>query len=468
MNALRRTVSCALVAAAALAATATPAAAHASLASASPPVRGRTKVGPRQVVLVFSEPVDIVNRTDVTVVDGDGVRIDVGTTRTAPGDPRRVVIPLRGPLVPDSYTVRFRVVSADSHSVFDAYVFAVGGAPLGAPILAGSGGLSDTSPAAVAARGVELAALLLLLGLLAFRALVWDPAVAAQDGLGDADRERALSDGARLFWRSFWALAVLAGVAESLVLAAKSAVVFHTGLLATLLHPADAYRLVAASRFGDVFGWRGGALCLLVAVAFATWNAESVRPAAVARRGPAALMALLGLTALTLLAAQGHASQAPLAPLSVAVDAAHLLAVATWLGGLAGLAAVLLVTPRAAPESGRALASAALARFSRLALWAVVAIGVTGLARAAGELSSPAQVVTTGYGLSLLLKTSLVVPVLILARRNRALVARLAGGWTPTAGRLRSVARTVRAELAIAMGIVAVAALLVAQVPGRG
>ena len=66
-----------------------------------------------------------------------------------------------------------------------------------------------------------------------------------------------------------------------------------------------------------------------------------------------------------------------------------------------------------------------------------------------------------------MLKASLLLPILVLARRNRRLVAALAGGSTPTAARLRAVARSVQMELAIAMAIVTVAALLVAQIPGR-
>lgn len=57
--------------------------------------------------------------------------------------------------------------------------------------------------------------------------------------------------------------------------------------------------------------------------------------------------------------------------------------------------------------------------------------------------------------------------MLVLAHRNRRLVARLSAGWSPSDARLRTVARTVQAELAIAAAIVVVAAILVAQVPGR-
>ena len=67
-----------------------------------------------------------------------------------------------------------------------------------------------------------------------------------------------------------------------------------------------------------------------------------------------------------------------------------------------------------------------------------------------------------------MLKSSLLAPILVLARRNRRFVARLAGGLRPGEARLRAVARRVQAELAIAMAIVVVAAILVAQIPGRG
>jgi putative copper export protein len=178
-------------------------------------------------------------------------------------------------------------------------------------------------------------------------------------------------------------------------------------------------------------------------------------------------MGLLCVAALALLAGQGHASQAPLAPLQVTADAAHLAGAAFWLGGLPCLAAVLVRAPRALPDAGRILASAALRRFSRIALWCVVAIALTGLVRAAGELSSPLELVTTGYGRSLILKSSLLVPILVLARRNRRTVARIAGGLTPTTARLRAVARRVQMELTIGAGIIVVAALLVAEIPGR-
>ena len=468
MSAMRRVVICALVAVGLLGATAGPALAHATLVSSKPALNGRgLSEDTRAVTLRFSEPVQVLNRSDVTVVNGRGQRQDTGAPRTLPGDPTRVVIPLHTPLLPQSYTVRYRVISSDSHAAAQAFVFGVGHAKLGSPILAGSGGLSDESPAVVAARVLELVALGLLLGLLAFRALVWGPALEAARDVPPADRETAVRRGQQMFWRAFWALAVLTGVAETAVLAAKSAVVFHQGLFSALWAPSQAYRLVSASRFGDLLGWRMAALLALVAAGFLTWTAERASAPSAGRRAPLAVMGLFGVAALTALASQGHASQAPLAPLQVMADAIHLGGAAIWLGGLPALALVLLRAPRALAESGRAIASATLRRFSKVALWSVAVIAVTGLARLVGELDSPAQLLTTGYGRDLMLKASLLAPILVLARRNRRMVAALAGGLTPTAARLRTVARSVQIELGIGMGIIIIAAILVAQFPGR-
>jgi hypothetical protein len=68
---------------------------------------------------------------------------------------------------------------------------------------------------AVDARYAELVALGLLLALIAFRALVWGPALARTPGLTASDRAAAARAGRRAFWRAFWSVAALAGAAAS-------------------------------------------------------------------------------------------------------------------------------------------------------------------------------------------------------------------------------------------------------------
>ena len=82
-------------------------------------------------------------------------------------------------------------------------------------------------------------------------------------------------------------------------------------------------------------------------------------------------------------------------------------------------------------------------------------------------MSAPDQLWSTDYGRNLAVKVALLVPIMMLVARSRRLVATLADGTAPTAARLRVVARNVKMELAIAAGIITLAALLVAQIPGR-
>ncbi|MEA2419758.1 MAG: copper transport protein, partial [Thermoleophilaceae bacterium] len=154
-----------------LAAAAPTASAHATLLRSVPPAAKHVAAPPAQVRLTFSEPVQILRPSDVSVVDGRGRPVTAGAPRSDAGDARIVTIPMRRRLLPDSYTVRYRVISADSHDIDDALVFALGAGRLRAPVLRGAGGLSETGPWAVGARFAELTALGLLLGLLAFRSL---------------------------------------------------------------------------------------------------------------------------------------------------------------------------------------------------------------------------------------------------------------------------------------------------------
>jgi copper transport protein len=110
---------------------------------------------------------------------------------------------------------------------------------------------------------------------------------------------------------------------------------------------------------------------------------------------------------------------------------------------------------------------AALRRFSLVAAGAVAVIAVTGLARAAGELAAPAQLWATPYGRTLLAKALLMAAIAVLAIRHRRAIAGLGAAGRPTEATLRAVWRDVRLELAVSLSIVLVAAVLVAQVPGR-
>jgi copper transport protein len=464
--AVRRALTLVALCALAVALPAASASAHATLVHTSPAALARVASGPSRVTLAFSEPVQVVGPGAVALLDHTGRHVAAAALRPGGRDRRVVTLAIRGALPPDSYTVRYRVISADAHALGGALTFAVGGAPLLPPAGRAAGGPAETGAWAVDARFTELVALGLLLALTAFRWLVWGPALAGAAGVSDRERAVAARAARRHYWRAFWCVAALAGLAEAGVLVVKAALVFGSGVWGSMTTPVAAEQLLASSRFGDLLGLRGGLLCAIAAVAAWQWLDEPRD----ARPRPAGAIAIATLSAgtLGLVAAQGHASQAPHAVLQVGFDALHLGAAAIWIGGLACLAVVLRAAPRALPGgAGAALAAAVLRRFSRVALGAVGVIAVTGCARALGELAAPAQLWATPYGRSLLAKSLLLAPVAVLALRNRRAIAALGRGGRPTTAALRRVWRDVRAELAVGTTIVLVASVLVAQVPGR-
>jgi copper transport protein len=112
-----------------------------------------------------------------------------------------------------------------------------------------------------------------------------------------------------------------------------------------------------------------------------------------------------------------------------------------------------------------------LPRFSRLAVVAVAVVVVTGLVNAVGDLGSVSDLWLVPYGLLLAGKLVLVLVALALARQHRFVVpARLAQPRLRTKDAQATVSefdRSSATELGVLVTVVALAAVLVAAVPGR-
>lgn len=467
---LRRLVL--LVALLALALPAPRAFAHAVLLAADPVAGSRLSGPPGEVTLRFSEPVQVLAEGDLAVLDARGASVAAERGDPAGGSGTLARASLRPGLRDGTYTVRYRVLSADSHAVRGLHVFAVGPGPLGPPAVPAAAGPAETGGWGVSARFVELVALGGLAGLLAFRWLVWRPALGAVGVLGAEERARARAWGGDLFWSAFGVLALTAVLAEGYVLAVKGAGALGTSVGGALRDPLGLGVVLGETRFGGFV--RARAALLLGVLALAGWGLRrelGARRAGAAGEGrPATAVAMAALLAglLVTLSVQGHASQAPLPALSVTADALHLASVAVWVGGLALVAIVLWRLPsRLAGGAGAALASATLVRFSGVALVAVAAALVTGVARSVGQLADPAQLWETGYGLSIVVKLLLLCPLALLALMNRRAVAALRRAPRPGGRALRVLGRRAGVELALSLAVVVVASVLVAQVPGR-
>ena len=117
--------------------------------------------------------------------------------------------------------------------------------------------------------------------------------------------------------------------------------------------------------------------------------------------------AVAGAWALAAPGISGHAGDPGRGPLVIGLDALHVAAAAIWIGGLLQLARGHAAC-HARPHRSRCATRPApriAGRFSRMALWSVAVLAVTGGLRALWELSSVSQIWTTSYGRTLLAKT---------------------------------------------------------------
>jgi copper transport protein len=427
-------VALALVAALALAATFAPSAlAHSQLVATQPGEDQVLPVSPERVILEFNEPVD-TSLGSLRVFDGQGRQV-AGEEFRQPA-PTTLVTDIDSPLAPGTYTVAWRVVSADSDPVSGAFVFHVvrrGVVASSASIdtLTGTSQAVDTLFAA--ARFFDLALLLLVVG-------------------GTTALVVALPSAAWPVRRRLYG--ILAALAGALALVALASIMLQG---------------VAASggSLGDAFSWNlfttvldtryGGVLivqCALAATLALTVVALRLA-AARDRRLLAGLTFALAAGLVLTPSLSGHAGT--LGGLGLVSDVVHVVAAAVWTGGLAFLVLGLLL----AREDRWKLATRAVPRFSTTAVISVVALIVAGIVSAYLEVRTWRGLWETGYGRLLLAKIALLLPLLALGGyNNRYAVPRLEAGIASASERRRFL-RVASAELGIMVAIVAVSAVLI-------
>ena len=331
---------------------------------------------------------------------------------------RFVTIPLRK-LHDGDYTVRWRVLSDDGHTVEGVFAFAVGvgRAPPTAALSAGGTNLTRN----VISRWFFFTGLLVAVGVALFVPLAWRPAL----------RTAGADPDERVLWPLAFAGFFLAFLGAS-----------------TLIPHHDP----ATTRFGLAYEVGG-----IIAVVGATLSAVAFVDRRLGRGVFVCALALLPIPSVA-----GHAldpGQWP-RPLNVAADILHVGAAAVWIGGLLALAIGL---PRAArklsPEQRARFSAALVPRLSAIALVSVAVIAATGLIRALSELTAVSQLWTTGYGRALVVKTGLLALLVSLGWINRSrLVPRL---------RLAALRRNVAVELVLLAGLVIAVAFLTDLAPGR-
>ena len=414
------------------------ASAHSVLIATEPAKDAVVQEAPSRVLLRFDEPVETALGS-IRVFDAAGERVDAeGITRPTP---REVAVAVEGTLEQGTYTVAWRVISADSDPIRGAFVFHVGarGAePAGIASQVDEGTPFIVSLFYTGGRFFEFVLLLLCAGGLAALVLALGSAAPA------------------LSARLFGILAVLGG---ALTVFALLGIVFQ-GAAAGGFGLLEAFRWNVVSSVAET---RYGEFAILRAVLGA---AVALKALALSREG-GRNKALLGL-ALVLVAAlvvtpsfSGHARVA--GPLALLADIAHVQAAAAWTGGLAFVVLALAL----ARNDRWPLAARSVPRFSRMAVVSVVVLIVAGAVNGYMQIRTWRGLWETEYGLLLLAKISLVVPLLALgAYNNRYAVPRLRRQIASVLEQRRFL-QAAAAELTVMVAIVAVTAVLVNAPPAR-
>jgi cytochrome c oxidase assembly factor CtaG/putative copper export protein len=202
------------------------------------------------------------------------------------------------------------------------------------------------------------------------------------------------------------------------------AAVWAAGAAATLIFtvsdilgvPAD--KVVSGGELSSYVGQLPQGTALMFVVLMAAMIALLARTEATP--GAAAGLLVVSLVALLPPPLTGHSAASPNHELAISALAMHITALAPWVGGL-----LLLVWH--ATHGGDHLGVAA-ARFSRMALWCYVAVGVSGTANVVSRLPDPALLYTTDYGRLVLVKLTLFVIMGIVGylHRERTLPALMA------------------------------------------
>ncbi|MER5979393.1 copper resistance protein CopC [Streptomyces sp. NPDC001857] len=407
-----------------------PASAHAALRSTDPADGSVLKSSPGSITLTFTESVSLLGDS-FRVLDPDNQRVDTGGARHADGRSETAQVPLSEKLGTGTFTVAWRVVSADSHPVSGAFTFSVG-QPSPTTAVLSSGPAEDPATSGLFKIGRYLAygAATLVIGIGVFVAVCRPPDVRPL-------RKPLLA--------GFW---VLVGTSVFLLLL-RAPYEEGTG-------PAGAFDPAGLQR--TLTGRPGLALLTRLALLAAT-AALLLRLRRLRRQGDreqptraylAAGAVLAAGLALTWAAAE-HASAGIQVPAAMASSALHLLAMAAWLGGLASLLTLLHRTD---------LPAVVAARFSRVATASVIVLAATGVYQSWRGLGTLETLTTTTYGRVLLAKLAAVALLLLAGAWSRHWTKR----WTAAAPETTAEATT-EAALKTEPSPVAVGANMTAKQP---
>jgi len=368
--------------------------AHAALVRTDPPDSTVLAEAPSQVRLWYNEPISVSFST-FQVLDLEGQPVELTSIHLDELDPQLVILEL--PEIGEGvYSIHWHVLSAaDGHDTQGYVVFGVGSS-------------ADLNTAVVhevqtAVPWTEVALRWANYGLMA---LVIGAAIVAQWVLPRAQKRAFLTDSFLPARRRILKLARYAALGSLLVglglfLYQLSRLLANLAAEATWL--GTGWELLIDSRWGWL--WLGRqAVFVALAVLFGRMERR--------RASNLDMMAIVLVVATAVLQALNSHAAAVTSQLSLALlaDALHVLAMGTWLGGVASLLVGMpAATAKALPDQARQLRQVAWRMFGPVAAVAVALLVLSGLVSAGFQVATPDAMLTSFYGQTLLTKIGLML-----------------------------------------------------------
>jgi putative copper resistance protein D len=301
-------------------------------------------------------------------------------------------------------------------------------------------------------RAIHFAAALQLAGLFAFRLLVADPALegVAADLARDAERPSR-----RMRAIAWTALATSWISASAWLLLQASAMSARTP--AAVITSGIARKVIEQTQVGHTWLLRTG-----IAMALAGLLAQIRDPPGSSRKALIGACAASAASVAALVFA-GHAGGTPGIAGSVhrGADAAHLLAAAVWLGGLAPLARLLAMAARVGGDAGQEVARSATRRFSMLGIASIGVLVASGVVNGWLLVGSFGGLFGSSYGRLLLGKLALFAGMVGVAATNRLhWLPRLSAGSAAAADAIRALRRNCWVEAALGLLVLAIVGAL--------
>jgi copper transport protein len=423
---------------------------HASLVDSSPAPFSSVQATPREVVVYFSEPIEI-SYSRITVLSAGGSHVDMGDAHHVAGDTSTLAVSMQPGMPEGVYTVTTRVLSAvDGHVTDGAFTFGIGVTPTGGEGPSGAPS-SILQPTESASRFPGMVGQVIVVGA-AFGSLwLWKPlervpwlagAFSAQRHAIDRNMVRLVIIGTGLVIGSNVAIIVVqandigAGIPEAI-----------------------------ATKFGNIWTTRMIESSILMIIAFFVLR-RMTRTGAPPSRAEMLAILVMGIAVLVTssLIAHGAATGEVAA---ILLDFFHNAAASIWIGGLIlmGFVAVPKILAMADERARAAAISILIPRFS------TIVVTILGLSLITGPLllflieSDLSLTLASMYGRILLIKLGLAGAMVAMGAysqfviQKRAVLATTAGPSVQPAGYAR-FAKSLKAEAGIGVALLLMVSLM--------